>query len=270
LNWRHYAGAAAVLVILISLGAFLMMRGGSAPATNVVPATTAQSQPTAASATAPPASAATDAGSAGRVADVGNPPSGTQVPMTAPPTTGRPPDQPTDTRRVGQVTPPASPGTPPRAEKNPAAPAPETPKPVAGPPRTVAEPPKTAESTKAPAEGTAAPEARYSNVKWVVAEGDGQQEADVFLEFHHDTFTLKPANEAIIAKTLPYKAIVSLTYETRKPSGFGKVLNVFSRGSNNWLTVKTTSDTAVLHLDSKNYKTIMAAFETRTGLTVQK
>ena len=43
----------------------------------------------------------------------------------------------------------------------------------------------------------------------------------------------------------------------------------FMKGKKHWLTIRTQNDYAVLHLDKNDYRLILTAFETRSGVKVE-
>jgi hypothetical protein len=199
--------------------------------------------------------------------------------------TGRPPgDQPPPSTPAPIVLPPAQPEKPapvtvPERRRSPTTQVPggpPAPPPVPVPPAqkeapsqpVVVQPPP--ETPRPPAETRGAehlPDARYERVSWVVAEGDLKDELEVALEFRRDGVEIFPLDEETRGKTLSYGAIVSISYSQVEPSRWKKLLRL---GSSHWLTVRTRNDSAVLHLDSRNYRTIIEAFEARTGLKVQR
>ena len=260
LNWRHYAGAGAVVVMLAALAA-AWLRPASTPGSQAgQPPPTLQA---AAPAAAKPAPAVTPlALEADRPPVEQPPPPSTRAPIMMPPSQQeKPPPVPLTERRRSPST--TAPGGPP-------APVPVSPPPEQAPTPPVAVQPPPAEAPR-PVAGTRAaehlPDARYDRVAWVVAEGDAKDETEVVIEFRRDGVEILPLDEEVKGKTLAYSSIVGMTYSQTEPPRWKKLLRL---GSSHWLTVKTRNDTAVLHLDSRNYKTIVEALEARTGLKVQR
>jgi len=116
-------------------------------------------------------------------------------------------------------------------------------------------------------------------VELVVSEGKKSVETDADLTFNEKTFTVVPdkANFKSNAKTIAYADIkVADKSYSKKPmlSGGGAVATallvgfifalpfLFIKKKKHWMTVQTEKDFAVLKLGDKNYRQIVAEFET--------
>ena len=256
----HVAGVAAVLALLVlAVGAlaFFILRGRDSQPTGAPAQTAATTTP---AAPAPEAPAPVPA---------------TAVPATAvQPTPVQPPPP--------SPAPPSRPASSPRpavtASKAPVAQAP-------GPATQIAEsavaPPAATPPSPAPAARGAAP-ISFSDVKLVVPDGDKVKEYDVVLTLDEGRLSVVSARMPSISKSMPYQAIASATYSrSRHPRwkegiGVAIVAGVFSapiffmKSTRHWLTLQSKDDYFLLHLDKDNYSSILPAFESRAGITVQR
>ncbi|MEW5983148.1 MAG: protein kinase [Acidobacteriota bacterium] len=242
MSWRHWAGAAAIVIAAVALG-ITFSRRPPPPDANVgspQPGVPVQSTPVQAPSTEQGPSG--DAREEPRPVFVQPPPAGPRLEGVPAPREPAPRPPPAD------VLPP--PRTRPPAEVRPPAAASE---------------PRTSEAETH--ESSTAAEASYDRVRWVVAEGDGKDETDVVLEFRRDSVRVRPKNPDIAPKVVPYRALVSLSYSQARPSRWKRLI---LQRTSHWLTLETRSGETLLHLDSRNYKTIISAFESRTKLTVAR
>jgi hypothetical protein len=82
----------------------------------------------------------------------------------------------------------------------------------------------------------------------------------------------KKTNRAL--KTLPYAEITGGEYSYAKSPRwktaiFVSPLFLFTSGKKHWFLTQGKDDHALLHLDKENYRLMLAAFETKTGLKVE-
>jgi hypothetical protein len=159
-----------------------------------------------------------------------------------------------------------------RTEEPPAA-KPVSPEPVAAPKAAAAEP--------APRTLPALAPVTYGKVKLLVTSGKKSRETDVMMGFEAESLNLTLEDTRIQVKALPYRSIVSAVYsQSKQPrwkegAGAAALVGVFAtpiffmKSTKHWLTIQTKDDFAVLRLDKDNYKTILPAFEVRTGVKVE-
>ena len=115
----------------------------------------------------------------------------------------------------------------------------------------------------------------------MVNTGERPAETDVVLRLEQDRVSIRSKRGGADLKTLPYTTIKSAEYgyskSPRWKSGIGAAVAVgvfappifFMKGKKHWLTLQTADDYAMLRLDKANYKIILPAFETRSGVTVE-
>jgi len=115
---------------------------------------------------------------------------------------------------------------------------------------------------------------------------DGKEQ-DVIVRFGEDELVIldedeyKKAAEAAPLKIFSYQDIhggeYSFSSAPRWKTGGGAALVVgifavpffFLKGKKHWLALQGSGDFAMLHLDKKNYKSIILALESKTGITVE-
>jgi hypothetical protein len=96
------------------------------------------------------------------------------------------------------------------------------------------------------------------------------KEIDVVLQFEPDKLLISSQGEGDLLKSFPYAQIKSAEYSYSDRIRLFGVIWAGSRFERkHFLTIKTSGDYAVLRLDKENYKVILAALETRTGLKVE-
>jgi tRNA A-37 threonylcarbamoyl transferase component Bud32 len=267
LNWRHYVGAAAVLVTLAAAGATVLTR--MIRATTAVPSSNSSGLVPAPAPAAPPPPEPPVRQPAVDSANGRQPgPAEIEKPISAAPIEG-----PTAKPRPVRIPP-----RPPLDDK-PALPAPEEP---ARPLSPAPQPPAESEGGAGLKTGTPPPvgshDLSFQKVKMVVQSGDDAHEIDVVLSFYADRLVIAAAEAAKTLKTFPYQSIASASYaKSRKPlwktgaapiRAAGSLVSLFSKPSH-WLTVQSAHDFAVLHLDGDNYRVILPALETRSGKRIE-
>jgi predicted Ser/Thr protein kinase len=309
LTWRHLAGAAALLLILcaVPLAWFMAFRhlGPAAPAgvaEKPAPAAPAQVAPVAQPEPArAPQATASDAQPPPQTRPL-------QQPTEQPLPLNRGPGDPRMSPTGNAPSPPAEKPAPPAREKNVALPSPAptalpvektvvpaTEKPVPSPSVQRTEEPPAAkpvspEPVAAPKAAAAEPAPRtlpalapvtYGKVKLLVTSGKKSRETDVMMGFEAESLNLTLEDTRIQVKALPYRSIVSAVYsQSKQPrwkegAGAAALVGVFAtpiffmKSTKHWLTIQTKDDFAVLRLDKDNYKTILPAFEVRTGVKVE-
>lgn len=122
---------------------------------------------------------------------------------------------------------------------------------------------------------------QFHKVKLMVNTGERPAETDVVLRLEPDRLVIRSIRGGADLKTYPYSAIRSAEYSYSKSprwkSGIGAAVAVgvfalpifFMKGKKHWLTLQTADDYAMLRLDKANYKIILPAFETRSGVKVE-
>jgi len=122
---------------------------------------------------------------------------------------------------------------------------------------------------------------QFQKVGMLVAGSEKAREEDVVLSL--DETQLIVLNKASLdqMKALPYQEIKAAEYSYSKAPRWKtdgvaavtiSVLTMplfFLKGKKHWLTVRTANDYAVLHLDKNDYRLIITAFETRSGVKVE-
>jgi hypothetical protein len=116
------------------------------------------------------------------------------------------------------------------------------------------------------------------DVELVVPDGKKSKETDAVLTIGKDDLAVVPDKEAFksSAKTFKFSELKSAEYSySKKPmlSGGGAVATavlmgvfvlpfLFMKKKNHWMTVQTEKEFVVMKLDARNYKSIIAEFET--------
>ena len=120
----------------------------------------------------------------------------------------------------------------------------------------------------------------FKNVKLLVKTGDKIKETDAVISFERARMVIRSAELGVHLKAFPYSEIKNADYSYsthplwQTGEGAGRVVHVFAlpvffmKGKKHWLSIKTTKDYAVLHLDKNNYQNIIPAFETHTKVKV--
>jgi hypothetical protein len=264
LNWKHYAGAVVMFATLAAVGSATLARLFS-PAIEIQPNTSSAPTPTQPPEMPPPESNpqtapdSLESGQPGRAANE-KPPVPIESPRNATPRPARLPPRPP----VGaEPAPPTTPEEPAR----PASPAPQAPLPSSG---------AGLETETAPPAGS--PDLSFQKVKMVVQSGDDAHEINVVLSFYADRLVIAAEEGGATIKAFPYQSIATATYaRSRTPlwktgaapvRAVGSFVSMFSRPSP-WLTVQSTHDLAVLHLDRDKSQPIISAFEKHSGKKIE-
>lgn len=127
--------------------------------------------------------------------------------------------------------------------------------------------------------------AKQYEVEMVVQDGKKSKETDAVLFINDDDIEVVPKKESFKkdTKNFDYSTIKTADYSySKKPmlSGGGAVATailvglfvvpfLFMKKKNHWLTVQTENDFAVLKLGTRNYRAVIAEFETH-GITVNE
>lgn len=145
----------------------------------------------------------------------------------------------------------------------------------------------------------------FGNNKLLVPHKDSVKPTNVRLRFEADALVIEPGASGELGKRFSYAAIKTAEYSYSKhprwKEGLGAAavgtvavgagLGVVSfaamavlgpivavplflktarmKGKKHWLTIKTDNDYAVLQLDKRNYRLVIPALETRTGIKVE-
>ena len=258
-NYSLILGIAGLVVIGVSIGAWMLMqnREQSAPPAATDAQATPVYTPIAASSTDPQAGA--------------NAAASVPVPPAAPAGAAVPPPPATSAANAANTV--VLPGV--------------TPAPKAGIAKPTMTPVPTATPAATPAVVTAPPPpvvandalATFPNVKIYVVTGKRGQDRDVMLNFAGGQIMvmLKTGGEAIVA--VPYKKILKATYSVSRDPKWdaslpgppeGLDVGSFIRQTRHWLVIQGSERFAVLRLEENNARQIIDAFESRTGLKVDR
>ncbi|MGQ0762036.1 MAG: hypothetical protein ACT4OT_08470 [Acidobacteriota bacterium] len=150
-------------------------------------------------------------------------------------------------------------------------------KPTGTPKRSDGPPPGVTSSSSHPG---SAPKT-FKNVELLVPKGDKSESKSVRLLFDGRAVIIDADRGEKIYKQFPYNSIVSAEYSYstsprwKTAVGAAVLIGVFAlpiffmKSKKHWLTVKTSNDFAILHLDKDNYRMILATVETTTGTKVE-
>jgi len=276
LNWRHYTGASAVLLLLVAAAVTWLGPSLRKPAVDVAPPPAVRGAAPVEPPQPPPSPQPTSTPAVSAPVELARvePPQRIEpeVPLTRPvlpvrtaapqkKTVASPPpgEVPAETapRQPLQGRVPSEPGTPPPTEPSPPSKA------------DAVSPPKPDAEAVAPADTPPSTDTTYRNVSWTVAEGDESDLAKVVMEFRHTGLTLRPTDSDLPARTIPYATIVGVTYSQTRPSRLRRLL-LLQRKDQHWLELRMKDGQALLRLESNNYRTIIADVEKRTGLTTAR
>ena len=115
----------------------------------------------------------------------------------------------------------------------------------------------------------------FPKTKYVI-QSNWQIKVDLLLT--DISIVVKERNEPFIFATIPFDSFDSLVYERSsharvKSAIFASPLWLLSKGKKHWLTLRYRNcgqpDFVVLRLDKNEYKSILAATEARTGMSVE-
>ena len=255
-NLSMILALAGIVVIVGSIGAWMVLQSGAATVTP--PAADARSTST------PPAGSPdqTAAGSPA-VTSLPNPtavppgPAVPQPPGTVPAAAG------SSAAGVATVAIPVP--------KNAGARAGATPTPTATP---------AAAPANAPAGAVASdPLATFPSVKFYVVAGKRATDRDVLLNFSGGQVLVMPKSGGEAIAEIPYKKILKATYTAARDPKWdnslpgppeGLDVGTFMRTTRHWLVVQGSDRFAVLRLDDSNFRQILEMFEARTGLKIER
>jgi hypothetical protein len=103
--------------------------------------------------------------------------------------------------------------------------------------------------------------------------GDKRQELEATVAFDKSGFwLLDPQGKTL--KAFPYVNIKIAEYSSSKSPrwknvGSGAPASTANSGSRHWLMVQTQNDYALISLDRNNFRSVVGAFEIRSGKTVE-
>jgi hypothetical protein len=122
---------------------------------------------------------------------------------------------------------------------------------------------------------------QFQKVKMLVAGTEKTSEMEVILSLEDAQLVVLSKESLNQMKSLNYKDIKSAEYSFSKTpkwksgsvadatiSVLSMPVNVF-KGKQHWLKVRTANDYAVLQLEKNDYRLIITAFETRSGVKVE-
>jgi len=122
---------------------------------------------------------------------------------------------------------------------------------------------------------------QFQKVGMMVVGSEKAREENVVLSLEETQLIILNKETLSQLKALPYKEIKAAEYSYSKAPrwktagvaavaiGVLAVPLFFLKGKKHWLTVRTATDYAVLHLDKNDYRLIVTAFETRSGVKVE-
>lgn len=122
---------------------------------------------------------------------------------------------------------------------------------------------------------------QFQKVGMMVVGSEKAREENVVLSLEETQLIVLNKESLSQLKALPYKEIKAAEYSYSKAPrwksagvaavaiGVLAVPLFFLKGKKHWLTVHTATDYAVLHLDKNDYRLIITAFETRSGVKVE-
>jgi hypothetical protein len=121
----------------------------------------------------------------------------------------------------------------------------------------------------------------FGDVKLVVTGADGKvKENDVILKLEDGRVWAMPRNGE--PRSMPYQIIASAIYSQSKhprwKEGIGVAIAAgifsapifFMKSTRHWLTLQAKEDYMVFHLDKNNVNLILPAFESHSGVKVQR
>jgi hypothetical protein len=121
---------------------------------------------------------------------------------------------------------------------------------------------------------------QFQKVKLMVNTGEKPTPTDVILRLEDDKMIIRSKAGGAELKSFPYASIKTAEYSYSKSprwkSGIGAAVAVgifalpifFMKGKKHWLTIAAEGDYALMQLDKGNYKIILPAFESRSGVKV--
>lgn len=121
---------------------------------------------------------------------------------------------------------------------------------------------------------------QFRGVKLMINTGDKSEATDAVVALEDDAFVVRAKGGAVL-KTIPYAAIKSAEYSYSKSPRWKSAIGVslicivcgvataFMKGKKHWLTVTGAGEYALLQVDKDTYKTLLPAFESRSGVKVE-
>jgi hypothetical protein len=118
-----------------------------------------------------------------------------------------------------------------------------------------------------------APES-FHKAKLSRTQGENTKQIDVTITYGSSTLEVRDKKTQAPLKSFDYETITGAEYSYAKsPRGkagiFASSLLLFTSGKKHWMIVQGANDYALLQLDNSNYRTVLAAFEARTGIEVE-
>jgi eukaryotic-like serine/threonine-protein kinase len=269
LNWRHYVAAAALFVSLAAAITLFAWSSGnkSEQPSSVATATEVPAAPTVAAVPV----------AAGPLTDVMPDPAQSEPPAAPP---ASPPE------RMPRTLPPAGDDVRrPPVSRQPVVvdPAP----PVAAPTEVQPQPalPVVAREVEAsptpiPAARTGMPAMTFDKVKVLILEGAKSRERDAVLRLDSHHLSVNLEDDFSVFKELKYPDLRAATFsQSRHPrwkeggalaigAGVLALPVFFLKSTRHWLTIQTEDDFVVLRLDKNNYRLVIPALESRSGIKV--
>ena len=115
----------------------------------------------------------------------------------------------------------------------------------------------------------------FTGATLLMQDGEKRTEVDAGLRFGDDTVTVVPHDkkQAKFMRCMKYSDVQSAEYTYGKSPRVTAALLVspfflFNASKSHWLTVKTADDYAIVRMDKKNYKLVIAELEKRAHITV--
>ena len=115
----------------------------------------------------------------------------------------------------------------------------------------------------------------FKDEKLQVQQGDKREEIDASVRYEPAALIIQPNDKKLSrsARTLKYTDITGAEYSFGKSPRVAAALLVsplflFNSSKSHWLTIKTGDDYALLRLDKKNYKLVIAELEKHAHIAV--
>lgn len=137
-------------------------------------------------------------------------------------------------------------------------------------------------STPTPAAGTDAA-VSFTDVKMLEVSGKKGVDRDAVLNFGGGQIVIMPRTGTTPYATLPYRRITKATFVRAKdpkwdpslaspPAGFdaSSLIGGLLRSAKPWLVLQGADHFEIFRLDDKNFRQILEAFETRTGIKIDR
>jgi len=115
----------------------------------------------------------------------------------------------------------------------------------------------------------------FTGATLLMQNGDKRVEVDAALHFGEDAVSVMPnaKKQSNFMRSLKYGDVQSAEYTYGKSPRVAAALLVspfflFNASKSHWLTVKTADDYAIVRMDKRNYKLVIAELEKRAHITV--